>query len=375
MLSEEEIRQLANGTGSIYHFDFSKISGDKYKPLLCTLQHFAKKKVESIGFSCDELFKAQQRSLSGHQMPIYVLNSIAKTQSHYVRNIIELLCLVLPRSNRLKEIVLSNLNIKKESLSRLIEAMSHSPSLENINLSKMPIGDDVFNLMLQKLDPNQIKCIMATHCGITRNCVDSIISFIGRKDQQITKNGGISQITLSKTEIPNEDQRRIQEALGIADQSDSNTDDKINEYYNRIRDRSQNEKMNSQFNIKYDQLTDNESSLANSQVEHLPKLEKASQYKIKDQKNQKQISMRDQKIKEKENQRNEEKNRLKELQKRNSELIQTLNQMRSSLHAIQYDEETFIIGQGAEQFIEFIHAVESKIKALEERKITNNGKL
>ena len=66
---------------------------------------------------------------------------------------------------------------------------------------------------------------------------------------------------------------------------------------------------------------------------------------------------------------------MKDLQKKNSELIQTLNQMRSSLHAVQYDEETYIIGKGAEQFIEFIHSLEAKIKMLEERKIANGGKL
>ena len=85
--------------------------------------------------------------------------------------------------------------------------------------------------------------------------------------------------------------------------------------------------------------------------------------------------MKRKKIKAKEMQRNEEMDRLKNLQKKNSELIETLNRMRSTLHAIQYDNETYIIGKGAEQFIEFIHDVEAKIKALEERKMLNNGKL
>lgn len=374
MLSEEEIRQLANGTGTIYHFDFSKISGDKYESLLRTLQHFAKKKVESIGFSCDELFKAQQKSLSGQQMPIYVINSIAKTKSHYVRNIVELLCLILPRSTRLKEVVLSNLNIKKDYLSRIIDAMSHSPSLENINLSRIQIGDNSFRLMLQNLDPNQIRSINISYCGITKNCVDDIISFIRKKDERITKNGGISNFTISKSEIPEEDQKRIQEALGIDDSKDSSTDT-INEYYNRIRNRSQNDNINSQFNVNENQTIDNENSLENSQTEHLPKLQKINQKSTNNQKNQKQINVKRKKIKAKEMQRNEEMDRLKDLQKKNSELIETLNQMRSSLHAVQYDNETFIIGKGAEQFIEFIHDVEAKIKALEERKMLNNGKL
>lgn len=375
MLSNEEIRQLANGTGAIYHFDFSKIPGDKYEPLLRTLTHFAKKKVESLGFSCDELFRAQQKSLSGQQMPIHVLNSIAKTKSHYSRNIIELLCQVIPRSTRIKEIVLSNLSIRREHLVRLIDAMSHSPSLESISLSRIQISDDLFISMLQKLDPNQIKSINISYCGITKNSTDNIINFINKKDERIAKNGGISNFTISKSEIPEEGQRRIKEALGIDDSKNNDTDDAINDYYNRIRDRSHNDIINSQYNISNSQINDNDDSFANSQGEHLPKLQKSDQYSTTNKKNQKKINIKGKKTTEKEIQRKEETNRLKALQKKNSDLIETLNHLRSSLHAIQYDEETYIIGNGAEQFIEFIHAVEAKIKTLEERKISNNGKL
>lgn len=375
MLSEEEIRQIADGTGFTYHFDFSKISGDKYEPLLRTLQHFAKKQIESLGFSCDELYRAEQKSLAGQQIPVQVLNSIAKTKSHYVRNIVELLCLVLPRSNRIKEITLSNLNIKKDYLARIIAAMSHSPSLENINLKKIPIGDEIFRVLLQVLDPNQIKSINISFCAITNNCTDDIISFIHKKDQRITKNGGITHFTISKTEIDENGQKRILEALGIEDQQSSNNDE-INEYYNRIRSRGQNENISSLTNVNEDNKSDDKNLQTQVPSEHLPKLEKPNQYISQNSnKEKKQITLIDKKIKEKVIQRKEEDKQLKDLQKKNSELIQTLNQMRSSLHAVQYDEETYIIGKGAEQFIEFIHSLEAKIKMLEERKIANGGKL
>ena len=81
MLSNDVLRQLANGEGNVYHFDLSKISSELYEPLLRTLQHFATKKVESLGFTCDELANAEQRSVTGKQIPVAVLNSIAKTKS------------------------------------------------------------------------------------------------------------------------------------------------------------------------------------------------------------------------------------------------------------------------------------------------------
>ena len=142
MLSPEVVRQLGDGTGAEYQFDFSKIPSEFYEPVLRTLQHFAQKKIESIGFNCDSLAKAEQLSListtqlnsaqnstpSNKKLPVIIANSIAKKKSHYISNIIELLCYVLPRSTRIKELTLSNLNIRKDYMQKLIGCLSKSKS-------------------------------------------------------------------------------------------------------------------------------------------------------------------------------------------------------------------------------------------------------
>ena len=90
MLSAAEVRKLAEGTGDEYFFDFSVINGEFYQQLLVTLQHFGVRNIGHIGFSCDRL-ASELRSGQG-KLSTTVMESIAKKRTHYVVNIIELLC-------------------------------------------------------------------------------------------------------------------------------------------------------------------------------------------------------------------------------------------------------------------------------------------
>lgn len=314
MLSDDIVRQLANGEGGIYHFDLSVIANEFYEPLLRTLQHFAQKKVDSLGFTCDELQRAEQRALAGHQMPVNVLNSIAKTKSHYIRNVVELVVHVLPRSTRIREITLSNLSIRKDQWLRIATAMGRSTSLHNINLTRIQIGNDGLQALLTSLDPNQIETISISYCGLSDASLVDIIAFIEKKNDDIAKGGGIRVFSVSKTEFNDDSRRQISEALGT----------------------------------------------------YVATPKKPSPKKIaeKQKRSQQKAFQRDKEIEE-----------LKQLEQENLNLKQELLDLRQSVDAVQYNDDVFIVGKNAEHFIQFITEVESKIKALEAQKEANGGML
>ena len=209
MLSEEELRKLANGEGGAYHFDLSNIQGDYYERLLKSLQTYALKKIDSLGFTCDEL----ARTKGWTQTPIAVLNSIACVKFHFMRNIVALLCHVLPRTQSLKELTLSNVSFKKEHWERLVAAISRSTTLERLNISHVPIGVDGLRLLVQEMDPNQIRSVSIAHCRITEDNVNDIIAFIYRKDDMIAKSGGIEEFDVSASEISESGKKKIADAL------------------------------------------------------------------------------------------------------------------------------------------------------------------
>jgi hypothetical protein len=215
MLPDETVRKLALGDGSVYHFDMSAISSEFYEPLLRTLQRFAQQKVDSLGFSCDELARAEERALTGKPIPVSVLNSIAKTKASFLRNLVELLCYVVSRSTRILEIVLSNLAFQRDHLTRVLTALSRSTSLRIVHFARIRLGDEGVLILLRGLNPNQIETISLAGCGVSHASLGEILAFIGRKDPLLPKSGGIRTIVVSMPSLSEPDQQAINDALGI----------------------------------------------------------------------------------------------------------------------------------------------------------------
>ncbi|OHS97418.1 hypothetical protein TRFO_09396 [Tritrichomonas foetus] len=351
MLSDEVVRQLGDGDGLNYQFDFSKIAAEFYEPLLRTLQHFAQKKVESIGFSCDSLAKSEQKLATGQTLPVIVLNSIAKNKSHYISNIIELLCHVLPRSTRIKEITLSNMNIRKEYLSRLFSSLSKSKSLEKINFTKIPIGDELLRIMLSNIDPNQIKSIKINFCGISQKSTENIISFIHKRQ---IPSVGIHTFQISKIEIPEDDQILIQNALN--DTSNVISPSQMSRHSPNMISPKQSPIGKPDLNINLHNVKNYNQPIGSATSNKMA-----------------QSSTRSARSAQRELRMKSELTQIKAYEQENAQLRKELADLRKSLDAVQYNESVFIVGKGAEEFVRFISEIEAKIKHLEAQKKANGG--
>jgi hypothetical protein len=210
MLSEDTIRELSHGSGSDYYFDFSQIHSDYYEPLFRTLQRFAITRIDSLGFSCDELARQESRAVKENLLSEGVLTSIAKTKIHYSRNMIELLCYIAPKSSRLNSIQFSNLTIRREHLERLSVALARSTSLKSLRFSHCALGDSGVHALLLGLNPNKIESISIVRCGITGVSTDDILEFIARRT---TLGVGLHSFEVSPSEIPDADRRKITAAV------------------------------------------------------------------------------------------------------------------------------------------------------------------
>ncbi|OHT05413.1 hypothetical protein TRFO_26900 [Tritrichomonas foetus] len=213
MLADSAIRELASGKGGTYIFDLSDIDEQFYEPLLRTLQKFIPKNVESLGFNCDHLQDARRSANSGEPFPQSILRSIAKNRKHFIRNIVELLYHVIPRSTKLKTLKLSNIEFQLDQINRIAEAISKSVSFENLHFNRIPLGDEGLQAMIKRLDSNQIRSLSLLFCEITRKSTPILVNFAKSR----TSTGkGISKIDLSSQEIPQKDIVRIQQALKIS---------------------------------------------------------------------------------------------------------------------------------------------------------------
>jgi hypothetical protein len=320
MLSDDQVRSLADGEGRVYHFDLSKIPNEFYEPLLRTLQHFAQKNIESLGFSCDDLLRAEQQSLSGKPMPVSVLNSIIKTKSRAVHNVVELIAYILPRSTRLLELVLSRLDLDRNYRSRVITALSRSVSLEAIYFSRIQLGADGLRALLSTVDPNQIRSITLSSCGITSECTPDILNFIRMKNVQLAKNGGIQVFEVSRPQLPVGDSRSIAEALGREIPSVGREMPSVGR--------------------------------------EIPSLAREMPSPIRSTKTQV-------KKRQFEQQAEREIAELQELEAENAALKAELSRLRKSIDAVEFKEDVYIVGKGAEAFVAFVAEIEAKLDQLE----------
>jgi hypothetical protein len=206
LLATDAIRQLSSGSGNAYFFDFSEIHADHYEPLFRTLQRFAIKNVDSIGFSCDRLASCP----SDEPLPAVVLSSIARTKTHFMRNMVELLCYVVPKSDRLSSVRLSNLTFRKEHLERMSAAFGRSRALRELHFSRVELQDDGLRAILLGLNPNTLESVEMVKCGITGAAVDDILRFISRRS---VTGEGLRAFEVSPSEISDADRRKIAVAV------------------------------------------------------------------------------------------------------------------------------------------------------------------
>jgi hypothetical protein len=217
LLSDEVLRQLSTGSDGQYFFDFSQIHRDHYEPLFRTLQRFALKGVDMIGFSCNRLADCQS---DDSPLPSAVISSIAQTKIHYARNMVELLCYVVPKSSRLSAVHFSNLTIRREHLERLSSAFGKSRVLRSLHFSRVELQDDGFRALLLALNPNTLESVEIVKAGLRATAMEDILRFIGRR---VRIGSGLRAFEVSPSEIPDSDRRRIAVAVSGRSRSPSQT--------------------------------------------------------------------------------------------------------------------------------------------------------
>lgn len=338
MLSNDFIRQISGGQSGTYIFDFSRISKEHYEPLFRTLQHFAQRNIDYLGFNCDELAKNKAKSLSRATVSSVVLNSIAKNKSHYIANLVELICYIIPRSQRIKGIELATIPFKQDQIERICNAIGKSKTLISISFCQIPLGDQGLISFLNAINPNKIKSISIKYCGISDASAQSIINFISKK----TSPDGISKINFSNTELSQESRVKIEKALNSFPMiTEKEGLYPFNEELSNFQTKSQQSIQTSKFSPK-------------SNVKASPKGTPTS--------NQHQMLHKQKDIDE------DELNALKE---ENQALQAELSSLKNSMNVIQYSSDVFLVGKGAQDFIQFLTQIESKIQEFE-KKINND---
>ena len=234
VLPFDTLKALSAGTENHFIFDFSTIPEICYEPFFKSLQKNTKL-ISHLGFSCDELAKYPNIK-NKELLPPKVFQSIACKKIHYIRNMIELLYFVLPRSPLLKSLTFSNFVIN-ENADRFYVSLGKSQTLESLSISHVPINNDGLKAILDNLNPSKIQNILIDNCQITNSIVPDILNFISKRKDSAH---GIQSFVIK--DISFEQQKVIDDAL-VGDDSQI-ADDFSNDEFSAIEVAEPNEEKN-----------------------------------------------------------------------------------------------------------------------------------
>lgn len=303
MLSETILRQISRNSGASFNFDFSSIHSDLYESLFKTLQRYALNNIESLGCNCDEMAKYESAVVKGSPLPKKIRHSIAKTKANYIRNMIELLCYVIPKSKRIKEVHFSNILLPADQFERLAISFSKSTSLQLIEFNRVLLENDGLKIFLNTLDPNHLTYLSFVRCGLNDDIADDIIQFIFRKE---SFDIGIKSFEVSPDEFSDSARQRIASAISAFKSGQSFSS----------------------------QITPQKDSLS-------------SGIKINDQ------------------ERTERLENLQQLKDENRSLKNQIKALKEMVNAVQFGESLFVVGQGAPEFVMYLNDIEQRLVDLD----------
>ena len=179
----------------------------------------------------------------------------------------------------------------------------------------------------------------------------AIIQFIQKR--QSNSLDGIQSIQLTKTEIPESDQILIQNALHRSSQQNSYIN--TNEFNNFSPNINSGSPISQTYNINNNNFNSGSQKLSPISV-----LSPINSNFANSQRNFKERKAN-------------EIAQIKAYENENAQLRKELSELRSSLNAVKYNDTVFVVGKGAEEFVNYISDIEAKIKNLEDQKAANGS--
>ena len=163
---------------NVCHFDFSAINDNDYEPFFHSLPKIILKKTKMVKFSCD------LQNNENNDDDIKVNYSIAMNSPRFMQYLMKILRIVLPMTNTLVYLELSNINIPEVHQIVLFQEMSKCRSLKKFITNKVPLTNNAFALLLKMISPYQYQVLSFSQTQLSSLVFMRIYKFLKRKSEQ-----------------------------------------------------------------------------------------------------------------------------------------------------------------------------------------------
>lgn len=160
------------------HFDFSSINDNYYDAFFHSLPKIIQKKVKMIKFSCD---KQYENNVDDEQDINY---SIAINSPRYLQYLMKILRIILPMTETLVYLELSNIDIPEVHQIVLFQEMSKCHSLKQFITKNVPLTNSAFAILLKLITPYQYQILSFSQTKLTSLVFMRIYKFLKKKSDK-----------------------------------------------------------------------------------------------------------------------------------------------------------------------------------------------
>ena len=349
MLSLKDMYNLGNGDRIKCNFDFSEISSDDYTFFYNTLPNFIYKKCSSITFNKKLFNKYEHSSQKNKELRRTISSSIASQKPKYSQYLMKILTKTIPRTKLLNTLCIDSIEIKESYMSLFFDAIPKSHVLKSLKIKNCHISDTNFISLITHLSPYHYEKLNFINCDLTDDSIPAICDFLKKKPKNSSKKCSLIAFDLSENDFSDKQVKKVIHYFNLLTHPDLTDDYKSNSSQDNLLE-SDNKKLSKSNFIEDEQEEEEEEEQEEEEEEQV-------EAKEIDDKQKRALMIRDDLLSSTHEilgQPYQEDDPYAE----NLALRKEFEALKTKLYAIQYDDDTFVLGSGASFFMSQVRELE-----------------
>lgn len=211
MLPLEDMYAYGDGDALSCIFDFAKIPYDDYRQFFNTLPNVIYKKCADIGFSTaaySEFERTKRQDLRS-----IVKDSILVHKSNFTHYLTKILCKTIPMTKSMHSLSFEGISFSQDDISRLFEVLSKSRMIKNLEFKYVHIDDSNFIDLLSKISLFHFERLHFIGCDITSDSFDAVIEFLKTQPKNKTQRKTLIEFDLDENDFTDDEIQQIKNAF------------------------------------------------------------------------------------------------------------------------------------------------------------------
>ena len=187
VFSTRGMYKFGGGDEHFVSYDFSILNYEKFEPFFNTLPNMIYKKIERVSFSCQLDAECGKAGKVDQKRLDTLKDSILLKKPTFLPYLIKILTKTLPKTKRLISLEFVSMKIPSDLMIALFDAIGTCKTLQRLYFKNVKTKDEDFQHLLKLISPYQYKSISFINCSLTSASFEAIKEFIERTPEMTSQ--------------------------------------------------------------------------------------------------------------------------------------------------------------------------------------------